>query len=241
MVALISGGAKGIGKSLVEKFVKAGYKVAFCYNKSEEDAAILCKNINGNSELNCIGIKCDVRDYESVKNFVEQAVKVFGGIDVVVNNAGIANYDLLMDLKVSEWRKIMSTNLDSVFYMCRESIPYMLDKGGSIINISSVWGVYGAACEVAYSASKAGMIGLTKALALEIGSSKITVNCIDAGAVNTDMNKCHSKETLEEIKEKTPLGRIGEPQEVADIAVFLASEKANFITGQVIEVSGGFR
>lgn len=241
MVALISGGAKGIGKSLVEKFVKAGYKVAFCYNKSEEDAAILCKNINGNSKLNCIGIKCDVRDYESVKNFVEQAVKVFGGIDVVVNNAGIANYDLLMDLKVSEWRNIMSTNLDSVFYMCRESIPYMLDKGGSIINISSVWGVYGAACEVAYSASKAGMIGLTKALAQEIGSSKITVNCIAAGAVNTDMNKCHSKETLAEIKEKTPLGRIGEPQEVADIAVFLASEKADFITGQVIEVSGGFR
>lgn len=241
MVALISGGAKGIGKSLVEKFVQAGFKVAFCYNKSEEDAANLCKILNGKSELNCIAIKCDVRDYESVKNFVKQAVKVFGSIDVVVNNAGIANYDLLMDLKVSEWRNIMSTNLDSVFYMCRESIPYMLDKGGSIINISSVWGVYGAACEVAYSASKAGMIGLTKALAQEIGSSKITVNCIAAGAINTDMNKCYSKDTLAEIKEKTPLGRIGEPQEVADIAVFLASEKANFITGQVIEVSGGFR
>ena len=112
MVALISGGAKGIGKSLVEKFVQAGYKVAFCYNKSEEDAANLCKILNGKSELNCIAIKCDVRDYESVKNFVKQAVKVFGSIDVVVNNAGIANYDLLMDLKVSEWRNIMSTNLD---------------------------------------------------------------------------------------------------------------------------------
>ncbi len=241
MVAVVTGGAKGIGRKIVEKLVKDGYKVAFCYNTSEEQAMELCSNLNSNSSLNCIGIKCDVRDSENVKNFIEEVIKVFGQIDIVVNNAGIANYNLLMDMQVKEWKNVMSTNLDSVFYICKYCLPYMLNKGGSIINISSVWGVYGASMEVAYSASKAGIIGLTKALSQEVGSANIRVNCIACGVINTDMNKVHSQTTIDELIDKTPLGRIGETDEVADMVVYLASEKSKFITGQVIEVSGGFR
>lgn len=241
MVALITGGAKGIGKEIVKTFVEAGYKVAFCYNNSEKQALELCKKLNGNSELNCIAVKCDVRNFENVKSFVKTAVDVFGNIDVVINNAGIADYSLLMDMDVKNWRNVMSTNLDSIFYVCKQCLPYMLEKGGEIVNISSVWGVYGASCEVAYSASKAGMIGFTKALAQEMGNSNIRVNCIAAGVINTDMNSCHSKETINELIEKTPLNKLGEPKDIAETALFLASEKANFITGQVIEVSGGFK
>ncbi len=241
MVAVVTGGAKGIGRKIVEKLVEDGYKVAFCYNTSEEQAMELCSNLNSNSSLNCIGIKCDVRDSENVKNFIEEVIKVFGQIDIVVNNAGIANYNLLMDMQVKEWKNVMSTNLDSVFYTCKYCLPYMLNKGGSIINISSVWGVYGASMEVAYSASKAGIIGLTKALSQEVGSANIRVNCIACGVINTDMNKVHSQTTIDELIDKTPLGRIGKTDEVADMVVYLASEKSKFITGQVIEISGGFR
>ncbi len=241
MVAIVTGGAKGIGREIVKNLVAEGYKVAFCYNKSESDALSLCKQLNDNSNLNCIAVKCDVRSYDNIKAFVKQTIDVFGSIDVVVNNAGLANYDLLIDLKLNDWRNIMSVNLDSVFYMCRECVPYMLEKGGSIINISSVWGIYGAACEVAYSSSKAGVIGLTKALAQEVGGNNIRVNCLAPGAIDTDMNKCHSKETIEDIVYRTPLNKIGETKDIADIVVYLASSKSKFITGQVIEVSGGFK
>lgn len=241
MVAIVTGGAKGIGKEIVKKFVASGYKVAFCYNTSEGEALQLCKELNSDSSLNCIAVQCDVRDYGNVQKFVQSAIDVFGSIDVVVNNAGIANFNLLMDLKPFEWRDIMATNLDSVFYMCKECVPHMLDNGGSIVNISSVWGVYGASMEVAYSASKAGVIGLTKALAQEVGGANIRVNCIAAGVINTDMNKAHSADTIDELVQKTPLSRVGEPAEVADMVLFLAQDKSKFITGQTIEVSGGFR
>ncbi len=241
MVALVTGGAKGIGKEVVKTFVAAGYKVAFCYNRSEQQALELCNQLNGNSELNCIAVKCDVRNFENVKSFVQTIVDVFGRIDVVINNAGIADYSLLMDMDFKGWRNVMSTNLDSVFYVCNQCLPHMLENGGAIVNISSVWGIYGASCEVAYSASKAGVIGLTKALAQEMGGSNIRVNCIAAGVINTDMNSCHSKETIEELIQRTPLNRLGEPKEIAETALFLASEKAKFITGQVVEVGGGFR
>ncbi len=241
MVAIVTGGSRGIGKEIVKAFVEVGYKVAFCYHKSQQEAMELSNQLNGNGNLNCIAVQCDVRNYDSVKNFVQMTLDVFGSIDIVVNNAGIANYNLLMDLSQSEWRNIMSTNLDSAFYMCNQCIPHMLDKGGSIINISSVWGIYGSSMEVAYSASKAGLIGFTKALAQEVGSSNIRVNCIAAGVINTDMNKVHSKETINDLIDRTPLSRIGEAEDIAQTAVYLSSSKANFITGQVIEVSGGFK
>lgn len=241
MVAVVTGGAKGIGRQIVTKLVAAGYKVAFCYLSSEDDALALCRQLNGEENLRCIAVKCDVRSGQEVKQFVDTVISVFGGIDVVINNAGIADYTLLMDLSDKDWRNIMSTNLDSVFYMCKHTVPHMLAKGGSIINISSIWGVYGGSSEVAYSASKAGVIGLTKALAQEVGSAGIRVNCIAPGAINTDMNSCHSAEVLKDIAENTPLGRIGEPEDVADLAVFLAGEKSKFIIGQVIEVSGGLK
>ncbi len=242
MVAVITGGAKGIGRQIVKTFVANGYKVAFCYNTSEAEALELCNQMNDKGKLNCVAYQCDVRDYQNVRDFINYVKSVFGEIDIVVNNAGIANFNLLMDLEVKDWRNIMSTNLDSVFYMCKECIPYLLkSESASIINISSVWGVYGASNEVAYSASKAGVIGLTKGLAQELGGANIRVNCIAAGVIDSDMNKCLSEEAVKELANNTPLGRIGKMQEIADTVLYLASNKSSFITGQVIEVTGGFK
>lgn len=241
MVAIVSGGAKGIGNAIVKAFVANGDKVAFCYKSSEDSAVELCREMNADGNLNCIAIKCDIRNADDVKSFVKQTIDVFGNIDTVVNNAGIAYSGLLMDMEQKDWRNVMATNLDSMFYMAKECIPHMLEKGGSVINISSVWGIYGASMEVAYSASKAGIIGFTKALAQEMGRAGIRVNCIAPGVIDTDMNALHSKEVMEDLVDRTALARLGKPKDVADMAVFLASEKGKFITGQIIEVGGGFR
>lgn len=241
-VAIVTGGAKGIGAAIVKKLVENGIKVAFSYHSSEDKALELCKALNGDGKLNCIAEKCDVRNFEQVKNFVQKAVSVFGKVDILVNNAGIADSNLLVDLSPMQWHNIMQTNLDSVFYFCHECIPYMLQAGeGSIVNVSSVWGVYGASMEVAYSASKAGVIGFTKALAQEYGRSNIRVNCVAPGVIDTDMNKCHSQATMQELCDNTPLARVGNVNEVANTVLFLTSSKASFITGQTIEITGGFK
>lgn len=241
MVAIVSGGSRGIGREIVKTFVAKGVKVAFCYKTSEDEALQLCSTLNNDGNLNCIAIKCDVRNAEEIENFVKTTIAVFGKIDVVVNNAAIAYNGLLIDMEQKDWRNVMETNLDSVFYMSKECIPHMLDGGGCIINISSVWGIYGASMEVAYSAAKAGVIGLTKALAQEVGRAGIRVNCIAPGVIDTDMNSIHSNEVMDDLIDRTALCRIGVPKDVADAVVFLASEEGKFITGQVIEVGGGFR
>lgn len=240
-VAIVTGGSRGIGSAIVKKLVENGIKVAFSYHTGEEKALELVKQLNADGKLNCIAEACDVRNFDSVKAFVKKAVSVFGFPVILVNNAGIANYKLMIDLNPNEWRNIMATNLDGVYYACHECLPYMLDKGGSIVNISSVWGVYGASSEVAYSASKAGIIGLTKALAQEYGRSNIRVNCVAPGVINTDMNKCHSKEVMEGLCDCTPLARVGEAEEVANTVLFLVEDASSFITGQTIEVTGGFK
>lgn len=240
-VAVVTGGAKGIGAEIVKVLINNGFKVGFIYNKSEEQAGQLIKDINDGGNLKVIGVKADLRDYDNAKKAIAYILSVFGRIDVLVNNAGISNYKLLMDTTVNEWKDVMSSNIDSAFYCTKTVIPHMLGSGGgSIINISSVWGIYGGSMEVAYSASKSALIGFTKALSRELGSADIRVNCIAPGIIATDMNNAHSEETLKELENITPLGRIGKPSEVAELVGFLASDKSRFITGDVIEIGGGF-
>lgn len=239
-VAIVTGGAKGIGAAITKCLVAKGYSVAIIYHTSQDCADKLVKELN-DGKLAVIAVKCDVRAYTEVVDAVNYIKSVFGNIDVLVNNAGIAKYGLLMDMSVSEWHDVMRVNLDSAFYFCKNVIPLMLDNGGSIINVSSVWGIYGGSMEVAYSASKAGIIGLTKALSQELGAMNIRVNAIAPGVIDTDMNNVHSAETINNLVESTPLGRLGNTQDIANLVAFLASDNANFITGEVIEVGGGYK
>ncbi len=238
--AIITGGSRGIGAETAKKLADCGYNVVINYNASESAAKTLLKDIRakGNS---AIALKCDVSSSSEVKKLFSDAFSEFGSIDILVNNAGIAKQQLITDVTDSDYDKIMGINLGGVFKCCREAVPYMLKShSGSIINISSIWGISGASCEAVYSASKAGVIGLTKALAKELGPSGIRVNCVAPGVIETDMNSQLSGETLNELKEETPLLRLGKPIDVANAVAFFASEASEFITGQVLSVDGGF-
>lgn len=235
MRILISGGSRGIGKALVERFTADGNSVAFIY-KENHDAAKNLTNATG-----AVAICTDVSRPESAKIAAEQAVSVLDGVDVLINNAGISQIKLFTDISDDEWSSMINTNLSSAFYLTRAVLPNMISqKSGRIINIGSMWGKIGASCEVHYSASKAGLRGMTLALAKEVGPSGITVNAIEPGVIATDMNGALSKETIAELCDQTPMCRIGNPCDVAALAKFLASEEASFITGQIIGVDGGF-
>ncbi len=237
---LITGASRGIGASCAVSFAKAGYNVVINYNNSEEKAKSLEKIIKDSYNVDCISIKADVSDYEQVCAMFEKAYSHFGNIDILVNNAGISSYMLFTDTEKDEWDKVISTNLNSVYYCCKCVLPQMIkNHSGSIVNISSMWGQTGASCEVAYSTSKAGVIGLTKALAKEVGPSNIRVNCIAPGVIMTDMMNSFDEEEVKELKDETPLSCLGTPKDVADSVVFLCSDKAKFITGQVLSVNGG--
>ena len=239
-VAIVTGGARGIGLSIVDNLINAGYRVAITYKESEEKAMEMVKEYNKDGKLNAIALEVDVRDQSSIKNAVMKVKEVYGVVDVLVNNAGVAEYSLLIDTESIGWNNVINTNLNSVYCFCREVVPIMLADGGSIVNISSMWGIYGASCETAYSAAKAGVIGFTKALAKELGGNNIRVNAVAPGVIATDMCKDLDKETIQSLINKTALGRIGTPQEVADVVEFLAGDKSSFVTGVVIEVSGSF-
>ena len=230
---LVTGGSKGIGKAICEIFLNKGYNVAFCYSKDDEAANEFAST---NNKLRCY--KVDV----SVKNDVEQMVADiadrFGTVDILVNNAAIGCIKLFTDMSEIEWQRILSVNLTGAFNCASAVLPDMIrKKSGHIINISSMWGVTGASCEVAYSATKAGLIGMTKALAKEVGPSNIRVNCIAPGVIDTEMNANLSSEDMEALTDETPLGIIGTPLDVAKCALFLS--ESEFITGQVIGVNGG--
>lgn len=238
--AFITGGATGIGKETARTLSKEGFFVVIFCNKSEQNAIKLCEELNANNFNSCY-IKADLSVFEEVKKAVNDAIKITGRVDLLVNNAGIAQQKLFCDITYDDWHTMMNINLNSVFYMCKEVVPYLIkNKCGKIINISSMWGICGASCEVHYSTSKAAVIGFTKALAQELGPSNIQVNCVAPGVIDTDMNSCFSKEDINALKEQTPLGRIGKPSDIAGIISFLASEKADFITGQIISSNGGF-
>ena len=231
---LITGGSRGIGKAMVKAFSDKGYKVAFTYKSSLDEAENLSK------ETGALAIMADSAKENDVVKAVSTAANTLGGIDILINNAGISSFSLLQDLTLTEWNECMAVNLTSAFLYSREVIPYMLrSHEGRIINISSMWGLAGASCEVHYSAAKAGLIGFTKALAKELGPSGITVNAIAPGVIDTDMNSHLSDEDMKELSDETPVGRIGNAEEIAKAAIYLSSDDASFITGAVLNISGG--
>lgn len=235
-VAFVTGGAKGIGSAIVKRLVKDGYKVAFTYNNSGDKALSLANELGEN----CKAYKLDITDSNAVNAIIADVEKSFGEIFVLVNNAGIAEQTLFTDITDDMWHKMIETNLSGAFYCSRAVLKYMINrKCGKIINISSIWGETGGSCEVHYSASKAGLIGMTKALAKEVGLSGITVNCVSPGVILTDMTSHFDETTMNELKEETALNKIGKPEDVAGAVSFLASPDADFITGQDLAVNGG--
>ncbi len=232
---LITGGSRGIGRAMVELFSKEGYNVAFTYKSSVEDAERLA---------DCTGalaIRADSECEADILSAVAAAEGKFGGIDILVNNAAVSSFSLMTDLSLSEWNRVMSTSVTGAFLYSKAVLSKMINKKwGRIINIASMWGLVGASCEVHYSTAKAALIGFTKALAKEIGPSGITVNAIAPGVIATDMNKSLSEDDLAALSDETPVGRIGEPSEIARAALFLAADEASFITGEIMNVSGGF-
>ena len=232
---LITGGSRGIGRAIVEHFSALGYKVAFTYKSSDNRAAEL-------SELTgAFAIKADSAVESQVTYAVQRAQELMGGIDILVNNAGVSSFSLIQDLSLDEWNRCIGTNLTAAFLYSRGVIPYMIrQQAGRIINITSMWGLVGASCEAHYSAAKAGLIGLTKALAKELGPSGITVNAVAPGVIATDMNAHLGKEDMDDIIDETPVGRIGKVEDIARMVGYLASDEASFITGEVMNVSGGF-
>jgi len=238
---LVTGGSRGIGKAIVYAFANAGYNVLLNYNRSEQSAKDIVSDLK-----DCQGIvemfKADVTNREEVDAMVEYAVKEFGGIDVVVNNAGISQVGLFTDIEEEEWKRVIDVNLTGVFNVTQSALKQgmLSKKDGTVINISSIWGITGGSCEVAYSASKAGVIGFTKGLAKELAPSNITVNTIAPGAIATDMiYKEYSETDIEIVKKDIPMGRLGTPTEVANLVLYLASDNARYITGQVISPNGG--
>lgn len=231
---LVTGASRGIGAACAEIFAENGYNVIINYNNSSEKAEALAEKTGG------LACKCDVSDPAATGKMVEDIIEKYGKIDVLVNNAGISVtgvFDLVSD---EDAKRLFDINVFGTLNCSKKVLPYMLKrKYGKIINISSMWGQTGASCEVHYSAAKAAIIGFTKALAKEVGASGINVNCVAPGMIMTDMTSCYTAEEVEEIKEEIPLGRCGDPRDIAETVFFLASEKASFITGQVIGVNGG--
>lgn len=228
---LVTGGTRGIGEEIVKKFCISGeYKVYFLYKSSAEKA----KQIE--NHYCATGICCDI----TKQSEVNESIAKIGGVDVLINNAGISKIKMFCDTTDTEWREIMATNVDGMFYCTQAVLPHMVkQKWGKIINISSMWGITGSSCEVAYSTSKAAVIGMTKALAKELAPSNIQVNCVAPGYIDTEMNKDLDEATRNVLIDMTPAGRIGKPSDIANVVYFLASDAADFIVGQVITVDGG--
>ena len=233
--ALVTGGSRGIGAAIVRELSKQGWQVAFCYRSSEDAARQLA------AETGALAIRCNVTDSGQVSAMAAQVQQQLRHIDLLVNNAGVAWQGLLTDMTDHDWHTVLDTSLSAAFFTCRAVIPGMVSRrAGRIINISSIWGRVGASCEAAYSAAKAGLIGLSKALAKELGPSNITVNCLCPGVIQTDMLACYTPDDLAALADETPLCRLGTPEEVAAAVCWLASDAAGFITGQIIGVDGGF-
>ncbi len=235
---LVTGASRGIGREIALAFARENYRVVINYNRSEKEAFSLCDEILSLGK-DAFPIKADVSNPNEVESMFSEISCKFGEISVLVNNAGISKYGLISDISASEWDEIFAVNTKSAFLCSRAVLPFMINKkSGSIINISSIWGIYGASCEVAYSASKAAIIGFTKALAKEVAPSGITVNAVAPGVIKTDMLSSFSEEELENLRLETPLGILGEVSDVAKSVLFLAESR--FITGHILTVDGGF-
>ncbi len=238
--AFVTGGSRGIGRAIVRRLAAAGYAVGINYLQSEALAEELASEIRAGGGK-ALAVRGDVANREEITAAIRQAEAALGPVEALVNNAGIAQNDLFQDTPETLWRRMFAVHADGAFHTIQAVLPHMLHvKRGAIVNISSIWGLRGAACEVAYAASKAAVIGLTRSLAAELAPSHIRVNCIAPGVIETDMVKSLGEVTLAELTDQTPAGRLGTPEDVAAAAAFLAGDGADFITGQVLTVDGGF-
>ncbi len=237
---LITGASRGIGREVAKLFAEKGYAVLINYNNSKDQAESLQKELSDKGYYAKI-YKADVSNKKETDLMVQTIIKDFKKIDVLVNNAGVSLTKLCLDVTENEYDNLFNINVKGMYFLTNAVLNSMIEnKSGSIVNVSSIWGNVGASCEVAYSSSKSAVIGYTKALAKEVGLSGIRVNCVCPGVIDTDMNKNLTETDKKELAESTPLSRIGSATEVAECIYFLASEKASFITGQVVTVDGGF-
>ncbi len=241
-VALITGASSGIGRETARLFAEKGYFVLAHYNTNKTGVDSLIKELEEQGfSGNVFSVQADFNNMNSIDNMCAQIEKSFKHIDVLVNNAGAGLYKLITETKESEWDSLFNINIKSAYYLTNRILPQMIKRqSGKIINLSSIWGSNGASMEVAYSASKSAVIGYTKALAKEVAPSGITVNCVCPGVIDTAMNSRFSQQEILELKNSTPLGRLGNASEIAQLIYFLSSDNASFITGQVITSDGGF-
>lgn len=238
-IALITGGSRGIGAACVRAFADDGYAVVFLYNNSREKAEALVQQLRAEGR-DVSAWQCDVSDAAQVHTVIADILRTYRRIDALVNCAGIAHIALFTDMTEEAWDRLFAVNVRSAFSVTKAVLPGMISRqNGAIVSVSSMWGEVGASCEVAYSATKAALIGLTKALAKEVGPSGVRVNCVTPGVIDTDMNAQLTDEDRIALADETPLGRIGTAEEVAKTILFLCGEGASFITGQVLGVSGG--
>ena len=239
-VALVTGSSRGIGRAVALELAREGYDVCVNYLQHQEAAEALVSQLREMGR-EAIAVQADVADSRAVEDMVRQTEDALGPVTLLVNNAGISWYGLFQDTDDSTWDRVLAVNLTGARNAARAVLPRMIsEKAGCIINISSMWGLRGASCEVAYACSKAGIIGLTRSLALEVAPSGIRVNCVAPGCIETDMVRVLGPETRDMLIGETPLGRLGTPEDIAHAVAFLASEKASFLTGQVLGADGGF-
>lgn len=238
--AFITGASRGIGRAIAKQLALDGYRVGINYLQSTEKAETLVSELRA---LGCdaIAVQADVSDAEAITRAIRTVEQTFSPIDLLVNNAGIAQQDLFQYTDATLWRRLFAVNVDGAYHTIQAVLPAMIARrAGSIVNISSMWGLRGASCEVTYSATKAALIGLTRSLAMELAPSHIRVNCVAPGVIHTDMVDQLGEETISALCEQTPIGRLGTPEDIAQAVAFLASDKASFITGQVLTADGGF-
>ena len=238
--AFVTGASRGIGRAIAKTLALEGYAVGVNYLKEREKAQELVEELRG---LGCsaMAVQADVSDGDAITQAIRTVESEFGPVELLVNNAGISQQDLFQYTDAVLWKRLFAVNVDGMYHTIQAVLPHMIaERKGTIVNISSMWGLRGASCEVGYSATKAAVIGLTRSLAMELAPSRIRVNCVAPGVIRTDMVEHLGQETIDALREQTPMGRLGTPDDIAQVVSFLASERTSFITGQVITSDGGF-